>query len=99
MDALFDHSLVVVTGKGGVGKSTVAAALGLAAYRRGLRAIVVEVAARGDVARALGTPDLAGRRTDRACRCRVEHISIDPQRTMEEYLREQLPVGALAALL
>jgi anion-transporting ArsA/GET3 family ATPase len=99
MDALFDHSLLVVTGKGGVGKSTVAAALGVAAYRRGLRAIVVEVAARDDLARALGTPDLAGRRTDRAWHDRVEHISIDPQRAMEEYLREQLPVGALAALL
>ena len=54
MDALFAHSLLVVTGKGGVGKSTVATALGLAASRRGLRTIVVEVAARDDVSRALG---------------------------------------------
>ena len=33
----------MVTGKGGVGKTTVSAALGLLAARRGLRTIVVEV--------------------------------------------------------
>jgi anion-transporting ArsA/GET3 family ATPase len=99
MDALFAHSLVVVTGKGGVGKSTVAAALGIAAHRRSLRTIVVEVAAREDVARALGMPDATGVRPERAIRDRVEHISLDPQRAMEDYLRQQLPVGALAALL
>ena len=61
MDDLFAHSLLVVTGKGGVGKSTVAAALGVAAARRGLRTIVVEVAARDDVSRTLGASDAAGR--------------------------------------
>src|ERR1039458_9782067 len=94
MDALFSHSLLVVTGKGGVGKSTVAAALGIAAHRRGLRTIVVEVAARDDVSRMLD-PSAAGAPPGGG----PEHISIDPQRAMEGYLREQLPVGALAALL
>jgi anion-transporting ArsA/GET3 family ATPase len=95
MDALFSHSLLVVTGKGGVGKSTVAAALGIAAHRRGLRTVVVEVAARDDVSRVLGTSAATGAPPGGG----PEHISIDPQRAMEEYLREQLPVGALAALL
>jgi anion-transporting ArsA/GET3 family ATPase len=95
MDSLFSHSLLVVTGKGGVGKSTVAAALGIAAHRRGLRTVVVEVAARDDISRALGTSEAAGGPRGG----RPEHISIDPQRAMEEYLREQLPVGALVALL
>ena len=99
MDALFSHSLLVVTGKGGVGKSTVAAALGVAARRRGLRTIVVEVAARDDVSRALGPPDAAGAHAERALAGRLDHISIDPQRAMEEYLRQRLPMGALAALL
>lgn len=99
MDALFAHSLVVVTGKGGVGKSTVAAALGVAAQRRGLRTIVVEVAARDDVSRALGASDAARAHVERAASGRLDHISIEPQRALEEYLREQLPVGALAAVL
>ncbi len=98
MDDLFAHSLLVVTGKGGVGKSTVAAALGLAASRRGLRTIVVEVTAREDVSRALA-PETTGVYTELAVSERLHHISIDPQRAMEEYLSERLPVGVLAALL
>jgi len=98
MDGLFGHSLIVVTGKGGVGKSTVAAALGLAASRRGLHTIVVEVAARDDISRALGA-DAAGGSGERVVPEGPQHISIDPQRAMEDYLRRQLPVGALAALL
>jgi len=53
-EGLLGRELVVVTGKGGCGKSTVAAALGLAASRRGVETIVAEVDARTDVARALG---------------------------------------------
>jgi len=37
------RKLVVVTGKGGVGKTTIAAAIGLAGAERGLRTIVVEL--------------------------------------------------------
>jgi anion-transporting ArsA/GET3 family ATPase len=43
MASLLEHRLIVVTGKGGVGKTTVAAALGLLGASQGLRAIVVEV--------------------------------------------------------
>ena len=50
MTALLQRRLIVVTGKGGTGKTTVACALGLIAARRGLRTIVVEV---GDQHRAL----------------------------------------------
>jgi Anion-transporting ATPase/CBS domain len=96
MEGLLAHSLIVVTGNGGVGKSTVAAALGLAADRRGLRTIVVEVAARDDLSRALSTSDADA---EQAISDHLHHISIDPQRAVAEYLRQQLPIGALAALL
>ena len=94
----FGQDLVVVTGKGGVGKSTVAAALGLAAARRGRRTIVAEVAARDDVSRALAG---SGTRPfeERAVADDLFHISIDPERAMEEYLVDQLPVRALADVL
>jgi Mrp family chromosome partitioning ATPase len=42
---LLHRRLMFVTGKGGVGKSTVATVLGLLAARRGLRTIVAELAA------------------------------------------------------
>ena len=53
MDALLrDRSVLYVTGKGGVGKTTVAAALGLAAARTGRRTIVCEVAEQDRMSRA-----------------------------------------------
>ena len=43
MASLLERKLIVVTGKGGAGKTTVACALGLLAAQRGLRTIVVEL--------------------------------------------------------
>jgi anion-transporting ArsA/GET3 family ATPase len=85
---------VVVTGKGGVGKTTVAAALGLVAARRGLRTIVAEVARRDDVSRALGG---AGMQEEELAPG-LHHVSIDPEHAMELYLTDQLP-PALADVL
>ncbi|MET0604645.1 MAG: hypothetical protein ABW167_21885, partial [Baekduia sp.] len=45
---------MVVTGKGGTGRTTVAAALGLAAAARGRRTIVCEVGGQSRVAALLG---------------------------------------------
>jgi anion-transporting ArsA/GET3 family ATPase len=81
-----------------VGKTTVAAALGIVAARRGLRTIVAEVAARDDVSRALGT-DPAGPETESRLGEHLHHISIDPQDALEEYLSERLPSGLLADVL
>ena len=92
---LLRKPLVVVTGKGGVGKSTVAAALGLAAARRGLRTIIAEVARRDDVSRVLGG---TGVHEDELAPG-LHHISIDPEEAMEEYLVDQLPSRALADVL
>jgi anion-transporting ArsA/GET3 family ATPase len=50
--SLLDKRLVFVSGKGGVGKTTIAAALGLLAAARGKRVLVCDVEARGDLAAA-----------------------------------------------
>jgi len=90
--------MLVVTGKGGVGKSTVSAALGLVGARSGRRTIVAEVARRGDVASAF---DRAGAEPFEEIELApgLFHISIDPQDALEEYLRDQLPRGPVADLL
>src|SRR3954454_1372604 len=93
MQDLLAQPLIVVTGKGGVGKSTVAAALGTAAAARGLRTIVAEVAARDDVSRALGGAAGPSALVERAVGDGLHHISIDPESALEEYLRDQLPRG------
>ncbi len=98
LDALLAKDLVVVTGKGGTGKTTVAAALGLAAAARGRRVVVAEVAARDELARTFtgagSTPF-----TEREVLPGLHHVSIDPQLALEEYLADQLPSRALAEVL
>ena len=91
MPSLLDKRLVFVTGKGGVGKTTVAAALGLIAARRGKRVVLCEVAeqerlprhARATAVRA-ELPTIASRR---------------PEHAKEEWLRYQLKSRTLAGVL
>ncbi len=80
---LLDRRLVIVTGKGGVGKSTVSAALALIAARDGKRVLVCEVNAQERVAPLLGAPP-----TDGALREAVPGIStlnVTPHDAMREY--------------
>ena len=81
-------------GKGGVGRSTLAAALGLLAARRGRRAIVVEVSGRGDVPRLFGRTCEAGVETELAPG--LWTLDVDPRQALEEYLRDQLPLRVIA---
>src|SRR5258708_4765885 len=47
---LLDRRLLFVTGKGGVGKTSMAAALGLLAVQQGKRVLMCEVDAKGNLA-------------------------------------------------
>ena len=97
MADLLDKRLVFVTGKGGVGKSTVAAALGLAAARRGRRTILAEVSYQDRIAKAFGGQD--SHFTEVEIAEGLWTISIDPQHALEEYLRIQIRVKPMADLL
>ena len=98
MESLLSHRLIVVTGKGGVGKTTVAAAIGLVASRRGRRTMVAEVARRTDVAGALDAARPEGGEQEAELAPGLFHVSVDPELALEEYLRDQLPSPAAALL-
>ncbi len=97
MGDLLDKRLLFVTGKGGVGKSTVAAALGMVAARQGRRTIVVEVAHQDRIARAFHGEDSHFREVELAGG--LWTISIDPQQALDEYLHMQIRVKPLADLV
>ena len=95
MPGLFDRRLIFVTGKGGVGKSTVATALGLVAARRGLRTIVAELASQERFWAAFDRRGQTFEEVELAEN--LFTISVDPQLAMEEYLR--VKTGAVGQAL
>jgi energy-coupling factor transporter ATP-binding protein EcfA2 len=80
---LLDRRLVIVTGKGGVGKSTVAAALALVAARAGKRVLVCEVNAQERVAPLLGAPPAGP--AIREAAPGLFTVNVTPHEAMKEY--------------
>lgn len=97
MASLLDKRLVFLTGKGGVGKTTVAASLGLLGARLGKRTIVCEVAEQERMSRAFKRSGVGYE--EREIAPRLSAISIDPERAKSEWLSYQLHSSALAGIL
>src|SRR5919198_1211437 len=96
MTELLDKRVVFVTGKGGVGRSTVAAALGLVSAGRGQRTILVEVAAPEQLSRAFQREGVGPRETELSPG--LWAITVDPHDALREWLGRQLP-GPASRLL
>lgn len=93
--------LCFVLGKGGAGKSTIAAALGLAGVAEGKRTLVIEVAAQHQVSQLFHATAPQDRHRDREVELTpgLWWLSIDPQHATEEYLAGQLKVRPVVELL
>jgi anion-transporting ArsA/GET3 family ATPase len=95
---LLDKTLLYVTGKGGVGKTTVSATLGLAAAARGRRTIVCELAAQERVSRAFAREGVQ-REVEVELAENLWAISIDPELALQEWLGKQLGGGPAVRLV
>jgi len=83
-DDLLGPHVAIVTGKGGVGKTTAAAALALAGVTSGRRTLLVEVEGRQGFSRVFGTQPWDY--TEREFRPGLWGTAIDPAESVYEYL-------------
>src|SRR6476661_4120487 len=94
--------LHVVTGKGGTGKTTVAAALALALTRQGKRVLLAEVEGRQGISQTFDVPPLGHTETriltDRSGG-QLWAISVDAKDSLREYLQKFYKVGKAMTVL
>jgi anion-transporting ArsA/GET3 family ATPase len=93
MSGLLDRRLLVVTGKGGVGKSTVAAALGLELASRGKRTLLCEVNADERLAPLLGHRPVGAE--VRQVEPGLSLVDVRPTESMREYVLMKIRVERL----
>jgi anion-transporting ArsA/GET3 family ATPase len=93
---LLDRRLIFVTGKGGVGKTTIAAGLALLASQRGRRTLVCEVDAKGDLADFFESGPT--RYDAREIQPGLFAMAMDTERSLDEYLRIFLRVPVMGRI-
>jgi anion-transporting ArsA/GET3 family ATPase len=93
---LLDRRLLFVTGKGGVGKTTVAAALALLGAMRGKRTLVGEVDAKGNLADFFSVEPTSWK--PREVQPNLFAMSMDTEESLKEYLALQLRLPMMAKI-
>lgn len=93
IEQLAQRQLLVVTGKGGVGKTAVSATLGRILARSGRRTLVVEVDPRENLHQMLGTPPSGGDILQAEPRLWVQNLK--PRQVLDEVVRDQLKLELL----
>ncbi len=96
MSDLLDRRLLFVTGKGGVGKTTVAASLALLAASRGKRTLVGEVDAKGNLADFFSVEPTVWK--PREVQPNLFAMSMDTEESLKEYLSLQLKIPLMAKI-
>jgi anion-transporting ArsA/GET3 family ATPase len=91
---LMRRRLVLLSGKGGVGKSLVGSALALAAVEQGKKVLLVEIDATREAAQFLGAPATGAVETE--VLPGLFTLNLRPRGVMDEYVRQTLKVSLLA---
>jgi anion-transporting ArsA/GET3 family ATPase len=94
LDELLKHRLVILSGKGGVGKSVMGAAVAVAARERGKRVLLLDVDAPLSAGRYLGGSGEA--EGEREIDDGLFTLNLHPAAVMEEYVRHTVRVSVLA---
>ena len=94
LDHLARRQLIVVTGKGGVGKTTLAATLGVLLADAGKKVLLLEADPRESLHRVLGTEPSDGALVDAGHGLRVQNLQA--RTIIEELVAERVHVGFLA---
>jgi len=79
--------VLIVAGKGGVGKTTVTATIAAAAARTGMRVLIVEVEGKSGLATCFGRPPLEYEESELAPGIRARTLT--PERALVEYLEDR----------
>ncbi|MCA1692784.1 MAG: AAA family ATPase, partial [Actinobacteria bacterium] len=93
---LLRRRLLFVTGKGGVGKSTIAAALALLGAQHGKRTLACEIDAKGDLAEFLETSNVGF--APRQVQPGLWAMAMHTEASLDEYLRLQLRVPGVTRI-
>lgn len=94
IDEFLAPRILVVSGKGGVGKTTTAAALALLAARHGRRVCVVEIDRKGSLSRLLGSEIEPGYEPHELLPG-IFGLNISPEEALMEYLRSQYGIRGI----
>jgi anion-transporting ArsA/GET3 family ATPase len=95
LPALLERRLIIVTGKGGTGKTSVVAALGLAAARAGKRVLLAETGRDENLPRLLSRDGAAAGYAGRSYGAGLRSMRVDPYEALAEYLGLQLGAAPL----